>query len=115
MLTGKIKLLSIDKEYLDILLQGHPEFGPVTIKAGTYPNQDYEIKTISGSGVITVRQDLDDKLVYEITKAIFTNLDFLSQRHDNFKQTSPSEATVGIVVPLHPGAEKYLKEVGAIK
>jgi len=115
MLTGRLKILPIDPDKADALLKDHPEFGPMTIKANTYPNQAEEIKTIAGSGVLTVRADVDPDTVYTMTKAIFENLDFLKQRHDYFKQTTLENATVGVVYPLHPGAEKYLKEAGAIK
>jgi len=115
MLTGRLKILPIDPDKADALLKDQPEYGPMTIKANTYPNQAEEIKTIAGSGVLTVRADVDPDTVYTMTKAIFENLDFLKQRHDYFKQTTLENATVGVVYPLHPGAEKYLKEAGAIK
>lgn len=115
MLTGRLKILPIDPDKADTLLKDHPEFGPMTIKANTYPNQPEDIKTIAGSGVLTVRADVNPDTVYTLTKTIFENLDFLKQRHDYFKQTTLENATVGVVYPLHPGAEKYLKEAGAIK
>lgn len=115
MLSGKTDILSIERGKVDAMIKKYPEFGPMVIPAGTYPNQSREISTIAGSAVLVTRPDLDADLVYEITKAIFTSADFLVQRHDYYKQTTPKNATVGIVLDLHPGAARYLKEIKAIK
>lgn len=115
MLSKKTEILSLEKDSIDTMMKKYPEFGPMKIKAGTYPGQDKEIVTIAGSAVLVTRPDMDADLVYTITKAIFTNNDFLVQRHDYYKETTPDNATVGIVLQLHPGAARYLREVGAIR
>ena len=54
-------------------------------------------------------------LVYGMTKALWTNLDGLVAAHSAAKAIDLKHALDGMPVPLHPGAEKYYKEVGVIK
>jgi hypothetical protein len=35
--------------------------------------------------------------------------------HTSAKDLTPEDATKGVPVPFHPGAEKYLREIGAMK
>lgn len=47
-----------------------------------------------------------------MTKALFENLDELSQAHAKGKEVSAAAAVTGISVPFHAGALKYFKELG---
>lgn len=115
MLSGRHKIVPIDQDKIAQITQTNPEFGKFIIKRNTYPNQNYDIPTMAGSAVLVARADIDDENIYRITKIIFENLPFLVERHAYFAETTLEDATVGIVVPLHPGAARYLREVGAIK
>ena len=55
------------------------------------------------------------EIVYGMTKALWSNLDQLVAAHSAAKAIDPKRALEGMPVPLHPGAEKYYKEVGLIK
>jgi len=115
MLTGDIKLLPLETDKMLAIAKTNPEFGKSKIPAGTYPNQDKEIPTIAGSSLFVTTEDMPEDLVYNVTKAIFSNIEYLQSFHKYFKQTTVEEATVGMAPPLHKGAEKYFKEIGAIK
>ncbi|MPN32200.1 hypothetical protein SDC9_179676 [bioreactor metagenome] len=49
------------------------------------------------------------------TKTIYDNLDKVYDIHSACKSITPENCQNGLTVPLHPGAEKYYKEIGAIK
>ncbi len=53
--------------------------------------------------------------VYGMTKALWTGLDQLVAAHSAAKAIDLKHALDGMPVPLHPGAEKYYKEVGIMK
>ena len=82
------------------------------IPAETYPNQKKDINTIAQPNFLAVRADLDEDAVYQITKAIYDNLAFLNAIHGATKAMSVGKATVGLPLPLHPGALKYYREAG---
>jgi uncharacterized protein len=84
----------------------------VTMKAGVYEGQDYEVRAISMPEVLFVREDLSEELVYTLTKQIVENQELLTNVHSLFKVWDPYNAWEGTGVPLHPGAERYYKEAG---
>jgi TRAP transporter TAXI family solute receptor len=58
---------------------------------------------------------MDEKVVYELTKAIFENLDRLVLAHAAAKDFQLATATVGLPIPLHPGAERFYREKKVLK
>ena len=60
-----------------------------------------------------VRTDLSNDLVYKLTKALADHKTDFHQIHKQHKFYDPKIAWQGVgEVPLHPGAEKYYKEMG---
>ena len=87
----------------------------LSVKAGTYPGQEKDIRTVAQPNFLACRPDLPEETVYLITKTIFENLPFLHNIHKATMAMSLERATLGLPVPLHPGAEKYYREKGIIK
>lgn len=86
-------------------------WSPLSIPAKTYPGQDEVINTIAQPNFLAVRADVDDEVVYAVTKAIFENLPFLRRLHEPFQFLTPDRAIEGLPVPLHPGALRYFQEI----
>ncbi len=86
-------------------------WSPLTIPAETYPGQTEALDTIAQPNFLAVRADVDDEVVYAITKAIFENLPFLQRLHEPFQFLTPERAVDGLPVPLHPGAFRYFQEI----
>lgn len=82
------------------------------IPAGTYPGQKKDINTVAQPNFMVVRADVDEESVYQITKTIYENLDFLNGIHKATKVMSLEKAISGLPMPLHPGAARYYKEMG---
>jgi uncharacterized protein len=75
------------------------------------------IPTVGMSAVFAVRADVDEDVVYNITKTLFENLETFYESHSSAKEVT-IESTLNpelMRLDLHPGAEKYFKEIGAIK
>jgi uncharacterized protein len=60
---------------------------------------------------------VDQDLVYGITKALWnpTARQLLDNGHAKGKSITLATALDGIAVPLHPGAERYYREVGLLR
>jgi uncharacterized protein len=110
-----ITLVPIEGELLKDLDKDSPFFIPTVIPKGTYKGQDHDVSSVGIPNFLIVRADLDDQTVYEITKAMFENLDRLVQAHAAAKGIKLENAAKGLPVPLHPGAAKYYREKGLIK
>jgi len=50
-----------------------------------------------------------------MAKQLYANLDPLCAAHNAAKAIKLENAVKGMPVPLHPGAERFYKEVGVIK
>ncbi|MCB1888771.1 MAG: TAXI family TRAP transporter solute-binding subunit [Rhodocyclaceae bacterium] len=85
------------------------------IPAGTYTGQDTDIPTAAIRNILVTHEGVEEAAVYEMTKAIFTNLDALVAAHAAAKGIKPESAATGLPIPLHPGAERYYREAGLLK
>jgi len=88
---------------------------PAIIPAGTYKGQEKEVPTVAVRSMVVISSDVDDELVYKMTKALFENLDVIVATHKRGESIKLETALEGMSIPLHPGAEKYYKEVGLLK
>ncbi|MGB3959768.1 MAG: TAXI family TRAP transporter solute-binding subunit, partial [bacterium] len=83
----------------------------VVIPAGTYNNQDEDLKTVAVMAMLVVPKDLPEDLAYKMTKALFENLDDLKAAHDRGGDLSLETALDGMSLPVHPGVQRYYDEV----
>ncbi|MEM7043003.1 MAG: TAXI family TRAP transporter solute-binding subunit, partial [Pseudomonadota bacterium] len=86
-------------------------WSPLTIPANVYEGQKAPIETIAQPNFLAVRADVDDEVVYAITKTIFENLPFLKRLHAPFQFLTTERAVTALPVPLHPGALRYYEEI----
>lgn len=111
--TTDIVIVQIDAEHLAALQKDYGFYAEYKIPAGTYKGIDEDATTVAVKATFIVSNELSEQVVYELTKAIYENKD--QYAHDKAKEMSLEYAVSSISVPFHPGAEKYFKEVGAIK
>ena len=52
--------------------------------------------------------------MYELLKTMFDNKEELVKGHAKFEFLDAEYAVSGASVPLHPGAEKFYKEMGVL-
>ncbi len=110
-----IKLLPLNDDAITKLTTGGMPFMPAVIPAGTYKGQDEDIKTFADSLTFTCHADMPEELVYELTKTFCEKMDYLIANNNAFAPITPEAAPVGNFIPLHPGAERYYREVGLLK
>ncbi|MGF9693168.1 MULTISPECIES: TAXI family TRAP transporter solute-binding subunit [unclassified Rhizobium] len=87
----------------------------VIIPAGTYDGQTADVETAAVGNLLITHSGVSDEVAYQMTKLLFDNLPKLTAAHAAAKAIDPKKALEGMPVPLHPGAERYYKEIGLIK
>ena len=107
------RLIPVDKDKADELCNEYGYFGYGTIKTTVYDNLPEDVDTMYISNMVAVRADLDEELVYEMTKAFFENIDTIKNSHKAASGLT-LEGAVKVSIPMHPGAERYFKEIGAM-
>jgi uncharacterized protein len=91
-----------------------PAYLPAIIPANTYRGQTTDVPAAAVQNYLVTQDGVSNDVVYSMTKALWTNLDSLVAAHSAAKAIELKHALDGMPVPLHPGAEKYYKEVGLI-
>lgn len=109
------RLVDVAQADIDRLVVSHPFYVKEVIAGGMYNGNPQETKTFGVRALLVASSDLEDKVAYELVKAVFENL-------DNFKTLHPVFATLDAkhmvandnIAPLHSGAEKYYRENGML-
>lgn len=91
-----------------------PYMIPFTIPANTYKGQLKDVKTFASWNVLIATEKLNEDLAYKMTKALYDHKKDLVTVSPRMESMTSKNISF-IQIPLHPGAEKYYKEIGAIK
>ena len=94
---------------------GDPAYHTAVIPAKTYEGQEADVQTVAITNFLVTHEGVPADVVYQLTKAMYSNLGTLTSAHAAAKAIKLENAVKGAPVPLHPGAEKYYKEVGVLK
>jgi hypothetical protein len=72
--------------------------------------------TLSVGAQWVVSADVDEELVYGMTRALWheTSRVLLDSGHPKGREIRLENALDGIAIPLHAGAQRYYREVGLI-
>ena len=73
-----------------------------------------DVTCVAIQATLVASEELSEDVVYEFVKAMFDNKDALTEGHAKFGFLDPEAASAGATVTMHPGAEKYYKEVGVL-
>ncbi|MDX1725425.1 MAG: TAXI family TRAP transporter solute-binding subunit [Pseudomonas sp.] len=93
---------------------GNAAYQPAVIPAGTYDGQDVDIATVAIKNILVSHEDVSEEVAYQMTKLMFDNLERLGNAHSAAKEIKLESAAKNLPIPLHPGAERFYKEVGAL-
>ena len=116
--NSNIRLLSVPQEEIDQILAEHSWLSQMNIPANTYDNQPEEVLTVGHNSYLVVKADMPDDVAYRLVKCMYDNYDWLVSTMNSFDNScfnDPASSLENIGVPLHPGAEIALKELGLIK
>jgi len=105
-----VLLIPVSDATADKLIADYPFYTKIVIPAGTYQKQTEDVNTLAVKAMLVVTDEMDEQLAYDITKAIYSNLDKLKAAHSVGTLILPETAAEGMSVPMHPGAEKYFNE-----
>lgn len=109
-----VKFLPASEEAISKLRK---EYGYVrrAIPAGTYKGQNKDIPAVATVIVVIAREDVPEKVVYNVTKVIVENINYLGSTQPALKDLPVKYMVGDLEGTMHPGAQKYFKEIGALK
>lgn len=109
-LSHGARLLQIVGPEIERFRAEYPFLRPMVIRAGAHPGLDYAVHTVGVDRILVCRADLDERLVYTLTKAFFQAVAFAGRDVRMFHGFNMSRAGA-TPLPLHPGAARYYREV----
>jgi uncharacterized protein len=114
-LATAVKIIVIPVPADVVAKVGDAAYQAAIIPANTYPGQTTDVATAAIPNFLVTHAGVSEELAYQMTKSMYENLDTLYAAHNSAKAIKRENAIKGMPVPLHPGAERYYKEVGLIK
>jgi uncharacterized protein len=108
-LNADAYLVPIDGPGADRLREMNRYMRLAVIPPATYRQQRDSISTIGVENLLICRSDLDEQLVYELTKGFFQAVPKSSPLVDAFRSMDVDQAAT-TSIPLHEGAARYYRE-----
>ena len=114
--TRKVRFLTMDDEKIKAVLKEKPFWVKCTIKAGVYEKLAEDRQAVTSPVTWITSIEVPEDLVYQITKTVIEKngeYEKIYRLGGQFNKENALKAAD--IIPLHPGAEKYYKEIGLIK
>ena len=103
------RLMPIEGSAVGRLRRAYPFVRFVSIPEATYGGQTVPVHTLGVALVYVCRRDLDEQLVYELTKLLFDVLPRLNAHSLPLHLVDVKEASA-TPIPLHEGSARYYRE-----
>jgi uncharacterized protein len=104
--------VSLTTEQIEAIRKAIPELTISQIGSRAYTSLDKTYTTV-GLYIFTIgRDDLPDELIYHLVKAVFENQPRLAKEVLAASDTLPQNVVKNTIVPFHPGAIRYYREIG---
>ena len=112
-ISKKYSLLNIEEDKLQEFTAKYAGWAKYIVPKLTYKGQPNDVTTIYSKAYLIVDEGMDEKLVYNMVKALWENKGALGNAYAALKDINIDNVAVDFAIPIHPGAEKFFKEIGA--
>jgi TRAP transporter TAXI family solute receptor len=107
-----VVFVSLTPGQIEALRKAIPELTISQIGSGAYTSLDKTYTTVGLYIFAIGRDDLPDELVYQLVKAVFENQPRLAKATLAASDTLPQNVVKNTILPFHPGAVRYYREIG---
>jgi hypothetical protein len=114
-LQHDIRIVPVDEELLKKVVKEHPYYYGSVVKAKSYKGLEKDTAIYGFTTVLWTLSGVSDDFVYRLLKNLFDHKEDYYAIHKSARDMTKEDAAKGVPIAFHPGAQKYLKEIGAIK
>jgi hypothetical protein len=107
--TVDVKILPVEQDKIEELIEMYPFYAEDTVESGTYGIEE-DVTTVAVMAMIVTGDHLSEDAVYDITAAIYENAETMA--HSRAEDITIESALEGVGIDLHPGAARYFEEQG---
>jgi len=95
----------------------HTFLKPLTVPAGSYPNQSAPINSLGSWSFVLARENLPDDVAYRLAKSLHSAESPLCKKLPQACETTAANTVAAAprVELIHPGVLKYFREIGVAK
>ena len=89
----------------------------LTLPAGSYPGQDAAVNTVGSWAFVLARPTLSDDVAYRMARALHQGEAAIGKRLAQARESTMANtlAAAPRVELIHPGTQRYLREIGLLK
>ncbi len=107
-----LKMIPLDGQCVNAMVQNKPYFDNTTIPGGLYRGVDQDTPTFGVKAWVVSSEQVSEAAIYHVVRAVFENLDTFRQQNPAFYRLSPRKMLKRVDIPYHKGALAYYKEKG---
>lgn len=110
----KVRIVPFEHEFIEKIVALKPFLSTSEIDVAFYEKLENKdpVQTLGIKSILFTSQDVNEETVYRVVKAVMENLDLFRRQHPAFSKLNEENMTHGVILPLHPGAERYFREAG---
>ncbi len=110
--STSIVFIPIEKSSMTKIIELDPTLYTDDLSAGIYKGQEESVPAVHMAYTLCCGANLDDDFMYNATKAVWENYEFVCNASAVFKRAKIENVFKGMAIPIHPGALKYFTERG---
>ena len=107
-----LRILPLSDAAIRTLMNTYAFYAPITVTNADYEFVTDPVQTVAVQATLVTTMDLDEQVAYDIVRALIENAG--SVGHARGAYITPENAVRYLSAPLHPGAERFFREIGAI-
>jgi TRAP transporter TAXI family solute receptor len=114
---GGARFIAPDADEIARIRARHSYLKPLTVPAGSYPNQNAPIQSVGSWSYILARETLPDGVVYRLARTLHGVEGALCKKLPQACETTAANTVAAAPKPelIHPGVMKYFREIGVAK
>lgn len=115
--SRNVRLVPIEDAVVDALREITPAYQQVTIPGGTYAGIDTDVSSIGVPSMLLTHEGVSEEVVYELVSQMFADEagDYMRTVYNAWDPEPGVAAFADLDVPMHPGAERFYREMGLIQ
>jgi hypothetical protein len=114
---GGARFIAPDADEIARIRARHSYLKPLTVPAGSYPNQTAPINSVGSWSFVLARETLPDDVAYRLARTLHGVEATFCQKLAQACETTAANTVAAApdVALIHPGVLKYLSEIGLAK
>jgi uncharacterized protein len=115
--AGGARFIAPDADEIARIRAMHTFLKPLTVPAGSYPNQNENIDALGSWSFILTRATLSDEVAYHLAKSLHGAEGTFCRKLAQACETTAANTVAAAPNPelIHPGVMKYFREIGVAK